>query len=876
MSTLFDGNVLDQNKIPVPGAQVYIYASDGQLASLVDELGQSITQPVVAGEDGYWSAFVEDEGYYTFRYFWGGRERLISANEIAGRSPLQIVQASAAYAEAMNGPTYSTVASGLAATSNGQGFAVDNGDGTVTVYLNVAGAAVSQRTLATKDFLASLLGAGAIGLASGGKVQDAIDYVTPEMRGTVGDGSTNDTVNFAAAISASAGKALLLSASTYAIASASTVVGGAMRGRGSAFTKLKRIGSGNLITGADRVGERIEGVTLDMNRTALGNAAGHGISMTGEYLTFRDIVVKDFGSDGTGGGAGILVGPSAAYPNPKGIRMEECSFFPDPASAISLGWILGDATHSFVNGIYTEGAVSGLGYGHELKDNARFVSLNRLIAKNCNVAVGFGQQTPGVDGCDYNVLTNWIGDGTDMGFLSSEGFGNVSVGSIHSTTGGPGNVSKWSIPFTGGSIQNSVFAHATFGSMDRTAYFSGDRHFVEVVAHDTASIIAEFTTGSDKNVVRVAHPGQRTSILGAITDNSGFALDSSNANVVWSEATGERVGSISGRFRDKLGTSGATPLTAQNWIYEHGQFVFQTMMTPGNSGDISGISFNTARDGNNTGRFWHITAPAVANNYLTFGVGGTSDVARIYRDQMWVNAILRPTLDNVSSLGTASFRWNTVFAGTGTINTSDERLKDDISDIPDDWLDAWGDVDWQRYKFKEAIEGKGDAARWHVGLIAQKVEAAFKGRGLDAFEIGLLCCDPVIEKQIETYIDTREVTETVEVTEIIVDIVDGKATEREVTNLVERPVTKQIPVLDENGEQVMRVVPKFDEDGTPLPRSKDDQLEPKFVSVPVTEEYEAEREIEVDTGEVRYGLRYTEAFALEAAWVRRELQRVAA
>lgn len=175
MSTLFDGNVLDQNKIPVPGAQVYIYASDGQLASLVDELGQSITQPVVAGEDGYWSAFVEDEGYYTFRYFWGGRERLISANEIAGRSPLQVVEQSleavrlsAAYAESMTGPTYASTAAGLAETFDGQGFAVDNGDGTVTVYINDAGSAAEQRKLATTDFLASVNGAGAVGFKAPG------------------------------------------------------------------------------------------------------------------------------------------------------------------------------------------------------------------------------------------------------------------------------------------------------------------------------------------------------------------------------------------------------------------------------------------------------------------------------------------------------------------------------------------------------------------------------------------------------------------------------------------------------------------------------------------------------------------------------------
>ena len=40
---------------------------------------------------------------------------------------------------------------------------------------------------------------------------------------------------------------------------------------------------------------------------------------------------------------------------------------------------------------------------------------------------------------------------------------------------------------------------------------------------------------------------------------------------------------------------------------------------------------------------------------------------------------ITPRLDNAYVLGTGSFRWNTVFAATGTINTSDARQKTDIT-----------------------------------------------------------------------------------------------------------------------------------------------------------------------------------------------------
>lgn len=95
-----------------------------------------------------------------------------------------------------------------------------------------------------------------------------------------------------------------------------------------------------------------------------------------------------------------------------------------------------------------------------------------------------------------------------------------------------------------------------------------------------------------------------------------------------------------------------------------------------------------------------------------------------------------PFNDNAQSMGTPAKRLGVVFAGSGSINTSDEREKRDIGAVPDDWLDAWGAVQWSRYKFR-------DGKRWHIGLVAQRVHKAFKRRGLDAFEIGLLCRDRI-------------------------------------------------------------------------------------------------------------------------------------
>ncbi len=56
-----------------------------------------------------------------------------------------------------------------------------------------------------------------------------------------------------------------------------------------------------------------------------------------------------------------------------------------------------------------------------------------------------------------------------------------------------------------------------------------------------------------------------------------------------------------------------------------------------------------------------------------FEDGGTNEIA--------VRGDLRPTSDNTYDLGTGSFRWDDVFATIGTVNTSDRRTKENITDL---------------------------------------------------------------------------------------------------------------------------------------------------------------------------------------------------
>jgi len=77
---------------------------------------------------------------------------------------------------------------------------------------------------------------------------------------------------------------------------------------------------------------------------------------------------------------------------------------------------------------------------------------------------------------------------------------------------------------------------------------------------------------------------------------------------------------------------------------------------------------------------------------------------------------LRPGTDNTHNLGSSSNRWRTVFATTGTINTSDRNLKRDINHISYG-LESVRKLNPVSYKWND-----DENSRTHLGFIAQEVE----------------------------------------------------------------------------------------------------------------------------------------------------------
>lgn len=107
------------------------------------------------------------------------------------------------------------------------------------------------------------------------------------------------------------------------------------------------------------------------------------------------------------------------------------------------------------------------------------------------------------------------------------------------------------------------------------------------------------------------------------------------------------------------------------------------------------------------------------------------------------SSTFRPVADGTLHLGGASNRFNTIYATNATINTSDEREKQDISALDEAEKRVAASLKGmvKKFRFRDAAQEKGDAARIHVGVIAQEVVAAFQSEGLDPMRYGIVCYD---------------------------------------------------------------------------------------------------------------------------------------
>lgn len=146
-----------------------------------------------------------------------------------------------------------------------------------------------------------------------------------------------------------------------------------------------------------------------------------------------------------------------------------------------------------------------------------------------------------------------------------------------------------------------------------------------------------------------------------------------------------------------------------------------------------------------------------SKRYLQFSAGTVGDVILIDGQLR----LVRPNDDNLTDLGSSSWRFDDIYATNGTIQTSDLNEKQDIAELDEAEkrvaVACKGLI--RKYRWKDAVAEKGDAARIHVGIIAQDLQDAFAAEGLDSHDYAMFISATWWEHDGQTYETAEEAPE---------------------------------------------------------------------------------------------------------------------
>jgi hypothetical protein len=98
------------------------------------------------------------------------------------------------------------------------------------------------------------------------------------------------------------------------------------------------------------------------------------------------------------------------------------------------------------------------------------------------------------------------------------------------------------------------------------------------------------------------------------------------------------------------------------------------------------------------------------------------------------------------------------WTGTACQITSDQRLKQQITEIDDKLLDAWEDVNLVQFKYNDAVDQKKDKARLHTGYVVQQIDKACKSHNVDISQYGLYCHEEYPQETEEVEVEQADGT----------------------------------------------------------------------------------------------------------------------
>lgn len=378
-----------------------------------------------------------------------------------------------------------------------------------------------------------------------------------------------------------------------------------------------------------------------------------------------------------------------------------------------------------------------------------------------------------------------LGNGTSpVQFVAPGASGSVlrSTGTTWESGGVPAAGSNTQVQFNAsGSLTGSsgfTFNSAT-GTVTATT-FSGALNGNASTATSATTAATATSAGTASNVAGgaanriVYNTGSgSTSFIVAPTSNNTYLKWTGSAFTWDSGGGGGTVTSVSSSTPTTIGVSGTTAiditLSQTNVINALGYTPYNGATNPNNyvtSSALSGYATTSSNTFTGTNIFWdgvYINSAATGRLFYTAGAIQHQISGSTYMNITTANTStykLLPFFNNTVSLGDGSFRWTEVFAINGSINTSDQRLKTDITTsnlglsfinrlrpVYFRWIVGHYDLERQPDGSFKTIPVPG--VRHHYGMISQEVKAALDAEGVTNFG-GWCLNDPADPNSLES------------------------------------------------------------------------------------------------------------------------------
>jgi len=255
-------------------------------------------------------------------------------------------------------------------------------------------------------------------------------------------------------------------------------------------------------------------------------------------------------------------------------------------------------------------------------------------------------------------------------------------------------------------------------------------------------LTGEYNSGSDNTFVGTAagnsmSSGSKNTILGRYNGNQGgLDIRTSSNNIVLSDGDGNPRLHIDSSGKTSIGSA---PLSAKLNIRDSGNLIEFDHPSYGDIARIGSTGDNIVIDGT--------------------VVSGVTGIRFAYG--RWGPRASSAASDNFVDLGSASERFDDLYATNGTIQTSDQNEKQQIASLTDAEITAAKAISklFKTFKWNDSVAEKGAAARTHSGVIAQEVEQAMTDAGLNAGDYAFFISTAWWEADGETYENAEDAPE---------------------------------------------------------------------------------------------------------------------